>query len=171
MSRAALEWCFGENGNVSIGVELAAAAAPVFLAMSLLIECQRWSERALLALDEAKPRRPRGNAASGGLGNFVDVHARQQRSRRTWRLNRSLEIAEERSDALNVARMLGMLHLYHLRGGDYRLALRYAGAQLRGSPADLATRGLTALAHSLLGISRHLMGDLNGARVELEAAT
>ena len=32
--RAALEWCFGENGNVSIGVELAAAAAPVFLAMS-----------------------------------------------------------------------------------------------------------------------------------------
>ena len=52
--RAALEWCFGENGNVSIGVELAAAAAPVFLAMSLLIECQRWSERALLALDDAR---------------------------------------------------------------------------------------------------------------------
>ena len=31
---------------------LAAAAAPVFLAMSLLPECRRWSERALLALDD-----------------------------------------------------------------------------------------------------------------------
>ena len=32
--RAALEWCFGDNGNVEVGVELAAAAAPVFSAMS-----------------------------------------------------------------------------------------------------------------------------------------
>ena len=41
-------------------------------------------------------------------------------------LNRSLGIAEERSDALHMAGMLGMLHMYHLRGGDYQLALRYA---------------------------------------------
>ena len=51
--RAALEWCFGDNGNFEIGVELAATAAPVFLAMSLLPECHRWSERAMLALDDA----------------------------------------------------------------------------------------------------------------------
>ena len=50
--RAALEWCFGAGGNAGIGVGLAAAAAPVFLAMSLLPECHRWSERALLALDD-----------------------------------------------------------------------------------------------------------------------
>jgi predicted ATPase len=52
-ARAALEWCFGENGNLPIGIRLAAAAAPIFLAMSLLPECHRWSERALLALDGA----------------------------------------------------------------------------------------------------------------------
>jgi predicted ATPase/DNA-binding winged helix-turn-helix (wHTH) protein len=51
--RAALEWCFGDNGNIEIGVRLAAAAAPVFLAMSLLTEGHRWSERAILALDDA----------------------------------------------------------------------------------------------------------------------
>ena len=28
--RAALEWCFGVNGNAEIGIGLAAAAAPVF---------------------------------------------------------------------------------------------------------------------------------------------
>ncbi len=50
--RAALEWCFGANGNVEVGIRLAAAAAPVFLAMSLLPECHRWSERAILALDD-----------------------------------------------------------------------------------------------------------------------
>ncbi len=49
--RAALEWSFGASGNTSIGVGLAAAAAPVFLAMSLLTECHRWSERALASLD------------------------------------------------------------------------------------------------------------------------
>src|SRR5262249_21124630 len=51
-ARAALEWCFGAAGDVEIGIALAAAAAPVLFAMSLLPECQRWSERALLALDE-----------------------------------------------------------------------------------------------------------------------
>ena len=51
--RAALEWCFGVNDNAEIGVGLAAAAAPVFLTMSLLPECHGWSERAILALDDA----------------------------------------------------------------------------------------------------------------------
>jgi predicted ATPase/DNA-binding winged helix-turn-helix (wHTH) protein len=48
--RVALEWCFGTNGDLRTGVALAAAAAPVFLAMSLLPECHQWSERALRAL-------------------------------------------------------------------------------------------------------------------------
>ena len=42
--------CF-DIGDTEIGVRLAVAAAPVFLSMSLLTECHRWSERALLALD------------------------------------------------------------------------------------------------------------------------
>src|SRR5262249_41636494 len=51
--RAALEWCFGVNGNVLVGVGLAAAAAPMFLTMSLLPECYRWSKQAISALDDA----------------------------------------------------------------------------------------------------------------------
>ena len=56
--RAALEWSFGVDGNAEIGVGLAAAAAPVFLAMSLFTECIRWSERAFLALDDVTRGRP-----------------------------------------------------------------------------------------------------------------
>src|SRR6185295_5235749 len=47
--RAALEWSFGDDGNPEIGIRLATAAVPVLLAMSLLSECHRWSERALLS--------------------------------------------------------------------------------------------------------------------------
>ncbi|WP_338112431.1 winged helix-turn-helix domain-containing protein [Rhizobium gallicum] len=50
--RAALEWCFGPNGNTEVGIRLAAAAAPVFLSMSLLTECHRWTTQAVLALDD-----------------------------------------------------------------------------------------------------------------------
>src|SRR6202011_3294338 len=50
--RAALEWSFGQSGDVGIGIGLATAAAPVFLAMSLLAECYRWSESAIRALDK-----------------------------------------------------------------------------------------------------------------------
>ena len=65
-----------------IGIGLAAAAAPVFLAMSLLPECHRWSERAMLALDDGDTRRSRGDASSGRPGDFVDAHARQKAKRR-----------------------------------------------------------------------------------------
>src|SRR6185312_10414443 len=49
--RAALDWCFGDNGDPEIGIKLAAAATPVFLTMSLLPECYRWSQYAIVALD------------------------------------------------------------------------------------------------------------------------
>ena len=49
--RAALEWSFGDDGDREIASTLAAAAAPLFLRLSLLAECHRWTERAMIALD------------------------------------------------------------------------------------------------------------------------
>jgi predicted ATPase len=37
--RAALEWAFSDDGDVSVGVELDAWAAPLFTELSLLEEC------------------------------------------------------------------------------------------------------------------------------------
>jgi predicted ATPase len=45
--RAALEWSFGPSGNDSAAIKLAAAAAQLFLAMSLLPECRTWMARAI----------------------------------------------------------------------------------------------------------------------------
>ena len=73
--RAALEWCFGVNGNLALGVGLAAAAAPVFLAMSLLPECH-----SLVGASDTRPRRcdpwrGRGDASPSQPGGFVDAGA------------------------------------------------------------------------------------------------
>jgi predicted ATPase len=49
--RAALTWAFAPGGDVSIGVMLAAASAPMWLEMSLLTECNGWTGKALELLD------------------------------------------------------------------------------------------------------------------------
>jgi predicted ATPase/DNA-binding winged helix-turn-helix (wHTH) protein len=45
--RAALEWSFGPNGNDPTAIRLAAAASQLLLAMSLLLECRTWMEKAI----------------------------------------------------------------------------------------------------------------------------
>ena len=77
--RAALEWCFGENGDVGTGIRLAAAAMPIFQTMSLLSECHRWSKRALVRAVGFVTRQRRGNASPGRPWKFVDVPPRGTR--------------------------------------------------------------------------------------------
>src|SRR5262249_52276548 len=144
------------------------AAAPVFLAMSLLPECHRWSERAILALDDAT----RGGAdemhLQAALGLSL-MFARGGSDAARAALNRSLAIAEDRGEDLNQMQLLGPLHMFHMRVGDFRTSLHFAkrSSAVAETVADPAA---ITLAHSLLGISFHLIGDLSGARVELEAA-
>ena len=166
--RAALEWCFGVNGNVEIGVGLAAAAAPVFLAMSLLTECHRWSERAILALGDAT----RGGAEEMHLQAALGVSlmfTRGNSEAARVALIRSLAIAEQRGDTPHQLQLLSLLHMFHHRVGDFKTTLDYAR---RGSTVSesVAVPAAKALAHSLLGSSLHHIGDLGAARVELELA-
>ena len=166
--RAALEWCFGADGNTDIGVGLAAAAAPVFLAMSLLPECHHWSERAILTLDDdarGGPDEMHLQAAHGVSLMFM----RGGRNVARVALERSLAIAEERGDALDQVRLLGPLNMFHLRTGNFTTALQYA-RRCSAAAASVEDSVAIALAHSILGISLHLRGDLASARAELEAA-
>jgi len=166
--RAALEWCFSKSGDIAIGIGLAAAAAPVFRAMALFPECHRWSERALAALDD----KARGGSdemhlqASLGLSLML---MRGHDGAAIAALNRSHDIARSTGDHLNEIRLLGSLHFYHLRGGDFRACLRYA-ERARDIAAMVEDPPVTALAQTLMGVSLNFMGDLNGARVQLEAA-
>lgn len=166
--RAALEWCFGANGNMEIGIGLAVAAAPVFLAMSLLAECHRWSERALLALGDTDLGGPEEMRLQAALGVSL-MFTRGGRGAAGAALNRSLAIAEVHGDALDQLRLLGPLNMFHLRTANFRTALIYARrcSVIARTVEDLAA---LTLAHAILGISLQLNGDLAPARKELEAA-
>jgi predicted ATPase/DNA-binding winged helix-turn-helix (wHTH) protein len=166
--RAGLEWCFGANGNTEVGVRLAAAAAPVFLAMSLLPECHRWSERAIFALDDESLGRSDEMQLQAALGVSLMLMRGSGEAVRVA-LTRSLEIAVQRGDALTQLKLFGPLRMFHSRLGDFKTALDYArqGAAVSRSISDPAA---LALAHSMLGMSLYLTGDLSGGRMELEAA-
>ncbi len=97
--RAALDWCFGTNGDLAVGIRLAEAAAPMFLAMSLRPECHRWSGLAIAALDDAT----RGGSEEMHLQASVGVtsmHMYGQSGAARMALERSLMIAESRGDVL-----------------------------------------------------------------------
>jgi predicted ATPase/DNA-binding winged helix-turn-helix (wHTH) protein len=166
-ARAALEWCFGPGGNTEVGVNLAAAAVQVFLAMSLLPECHRWSQRAIRALNET---------AAGGLDEmhlqaalgFSSSQMYGESNAVSEALNRSLAIAEERGDAAHQAGLLNMEHYFHARKGDLRSSLQYArrcGA-IAATSDDLTVK---ALAHAMLGRALQVTGDLAGSRAELDS--
>jgi tetratricopeptide (TPR) repeat protein len=165
--RAALEWCFGVNGNAEIGVRLAAAAAPAFLAMSLLTECHQWSERAILALDEATRGGPEEMRLQAALGMSLMFTGGQSEAARAA-LNRGFSIAEACEDRLNQLQLLCQLNMFHHRRGDFKISLHYAKRSVAVA-GTIASPAAIALAHSQMGISLIYMGDLGGARAELEA--
>jgi predicted ATPase/DNA-binding winged helix-turn-helix (wHTH) protein len=166
--RAALEWCFLERGDLAVGIVLAAASARFFLEMSLWTECHRWSERAIAALDDKTRGTHRELELQAALGlslMFTKGNSEQAR----LALERGLELAEKLEDPLNQLRLLSRLHNFYERIGDFYRALKIAEHSITvaseiGDPVGIAA------AHSLLGISRHLMGDQTSARKHLEAA-
>ena len=165
--RAALEWCFGANGDRGIGVRLAAAAAPVFLAMSLLPECHRWSERALLWLDETTRGAAEEMHLLACLGTAsLYMHGQSETAREA--LVKSVAIADARDDGLNRVGLRSLRHMFHFRGGEFSQAMENA-TQCREIAGTIEDPAAMALAHSILGRSLHMAGEHVVARVELEA--
>jgi predicted ATPase/DNA-binding winged helix-turn-helix (wHTH) protein len=166
--RAALEWCFGASGNRAIGVGLAATAAPVFLAMSLLPECHRWSERAILALDDGTRGGSEEMHLQASLGvSSMQMHGQSDAARAA--LSRSLGIAEARGDVLNQVGLLGMLSMFHVRDGDFKTSLHYAKLS-RAVDGTVENSAAMALANSILGRALQFVGEHSSSRVELEAS-
>lgn len=165
--RAALHWAFSRDaGDVEVGIGLVVAAVPIFPAMSLLPECYRWSEQALLALDDTK----RGTVAEmrleAGLGYSL-MYTRGGDGARAA-LDRGLALAEDCGEVLYQMWLLGALNILYFRNGNCRMALQCAQrnsavAKAIGDPAAFAS------AHFMLANSLYLVGDLDGARIEFEA--
>ncbi|WP_406857668.1 winged helix-turn-helix domain-containing protein [Alsobacter sp. KACC 23698] len=166
--RAALDWAFSKVGNLQLGVRLAAATAPLYLELSLLTECRRWCERAIANLDEQTGRGPAEIALQGALGlavMFSDSNSEVARIA----LERGLALAQELGDRPSQLRLLGRLHLFHYRTGAFRVALGFAQRSMSVAE-QMADPMAIAAAHSLLGISHHLMEEPKTAYHHLGAA-
>jgi predicted ATPase/DNA-binding winged helix-turn-helix (wHTH) protein len=164
--RAALGWALSGRGDVAVGIELAAWAAPLFIGLSLLEECRGWSERALAALDDASRGTRQEMILQEALAQssmFTRGHTDQVRAG----LERGLALAEAFQDPARQLRLLFSLSIFLARLGDVRGAL--AVAEQAGVIAQAAKHpDGTVWAEWWEGIARHYLGDQAAAQRHLE---
>jgi len=166
--RTALEWCFSERGDGLLGVALAAASAPLFLEMSLLTECHRWTERAVAALDDGNRGTRREMDLHAALGLSL-MFTRGNNEQVGNSLLRGLELAERLDDLHSQLRLLERLHLFHVRIGNFREALAFA-QRGEGVATEIGDPVLLGQIQVALGISHHLGGDSIAALGYLDSA-
>ncbi|HEY2131532.1 MAG TPA: winged helix-turn-helix domain-containing protein [Acetobacteraceae bacterium] len=160
--RAALEWSFSQPGEHGIATALAAAAASLFLEMSLLTECHRWTERAVAALDASTLGTRQEMELQAALGlTLMFTQGNDEDVRRAF--TRALALAEALDDANYQLRLLGGLNIYRTRIGDFRGALALARrcetvARQLGNPAGIA------MADWMLGCTHHRLGNHDSAK-------
>jgi predicted ATPase len=164
--RASLEWALSDHGDVTIGIELAASAAPLFIGLSLLEECKRWCERALAVLDYTSRNTRREMVLQEALAlssMYTSGHNEQIRAA----LERALTLAEALGDRLHRLQLLAGLNLFLNRIGDLRGSRMAAeqGAALARETSDPAG---VIWAEWMLGISHCLEGSQGEAQFHCE---
>jgi predicted ATPase/DNA-binding winged helix-turn-helix (wHTH) protein len=163
--RAALEWSFGPNGNDPIAIRLAAAASQLFLAMSLLLECRTWMEKAIDRMTpDCDPRHQMKIQAALAL-SLMYTEGNSERVREAF--HTALNFTQRHEDThLHLSLLSGMsmyLHGIVDAAGTYELALQgVAVAGKTGSPDD------AAIADSMLGAAYCLRSDQLRAQEHLK---
>jgi predicted ATPase/DNA-binding winged helix-turn-helix (wHTH) protein len=166
--RAALEWAFSDAGDVSVGVELTASAAPLFIGLSLLAECGRWCEQALAGLESAAHgtrqemilQEAFALSSMYTTGNSNEVRAA---------IERGLALEETFGDHRHRLQLLFGLHRLRKRLGDLRGALEVAQqtATFAEAANDPAGR---AIADFMFGVCYHFIGDQAATQFYCERA-
>lgn len=154
--RSALEWCFHDGGDLSVGVRLVAIAATPLLEHALCDECYRRTELALAHLTPAQRgtaielelQTSRGWSAMFSAGKGEAVHGA---------FARGLELAESDPDPHQQLRLLNGLSFVLSRQCDHLGGLEFAqrAAAVARQTSDAS---VIALADWALGVSHHLCG-------------
>jgi predicted ATPase len=161
------EWSFSVQGDPRLGVRLAAASAPLYFQLSLLLECVASTQRALNALDHTS-RGTRlelelqvcfGLLLAFSKGNVQTLAA----------LDRGLQLANDLHEPASELLLLHALFVRQVRSGDYRglteTAKRFE-APARRTQDPLAD----AFAHTLGAIASHYCGDVREVPKRVHAA-
>ena len=174
--RAALDWCFGVRDagasgaaairDAALGVDLAAAAAPVLLQLLLLTECHQWSTKALSLLGEPV----RGSRKEMVLQETLAIASMWTRGNgddvRTA-IARGLDVANRLGETAHRLRMMVGLHIFLIRAADFRRSLAVA-EELTSAARTTADVSYRVMADWMRGSSRHFMGDQRAAQRHFE---
>jgi predicted ATPase/DNA-binding winged helix-turn-helix (wHTH) protein len=155
--RAALGWCFSDQGKPDLGLELVIGAGPVFLELSLLTECRLWAETALARLDPAAYGARQEMALQELLGLSLLFTIGNNRTVGDT-LSRGYAIAEALEDRSRQLRLLGALHIYTLRTANFQGTMKVA-EQSQVVARAMQDGGAARLADWFLGIAHHHFGD------------
>jgi predicted ATPase/DNA-binding winged helix-turn-helix (wHTH) protein len=163
--RAALDWSLVRGGDLSLGVDLASAATPVFLRLSLLREHREHLDLALALISAGADAVPVTEAAlrsEMALRTAVaqaEYFTEGQELAPEKQLLRAREIARNIGDKTHELRVLWMLYGQAGNVGNYRQALVYAQlfeAAARGSVDPTAEfRRSRMLARALSDLGQH----------------
>lgn len=168
--RAALDWCFGNRGpdprDAALGIDLAAAAAPVFLQLLLLTECRQWNTKALSVLSDAE----RGSRKEMVLQETLAIAA-------MWTgaaggdvraaITRALDIAQRLGETSHRLRLMVGLHIHLIRAGDYRGSLAVA-EELTSAARTSADSPYVIVADWLRASSQHFLGNQRAAERDFQ---
>jgi predicted ATPase/DNA-binding winged helix-turn-helix (wHTH) protein len=130
--RAALDWCLARGGDLSLGVDLASAATPVFPRLALLREHKKYLDLALDHISVSANTGPRREAALRSEMALRTAVALADIYTEGWglvtekQLLRAREIARDIGDEADELRVLWMLFGMAGNTGSYRKALHYA---------------------------------------------
>jgi len=164
--RVALEWSFSEQGDKEIGTALAAASAPLFLGLSLLMEGRVWMERAIAELDTRGDRRELELQEALAVSlMFINGNSEEVRTA----LTTALSLAQALELPYHQMRLFAGQYTFLMRTGDFRGA---AAVAEQNEAVAKRTSDPTAMmiADWMLGISHHLLGDQASARKHCETA-
>jgi predicted ATPase/DNA-binding winged helix-turn-helix (wHTH) protein len=159
--RKALEWCFSDIGDRSVGIELAAQTSTLFLALSQFGECQHWCRQGISHLQDRERGTRRELQLSYGLARSL-VYAPSNISQIRAVFEQAVSLSERLRDERSQLSLLADLNVILTRRGDFNGALEAAKESARvaeraGGPAE------RTLAEWMLGASYHAYGDQAGA--------
>ena len=161
--RAALEWCFSDSGDPSIGLQLMTVSARLWFQLSLTLECRDRIESALRLLYEAaSPDAATEMRLQAALGHALWYSASEaDRVERAFR--RALTLAEQVGDIPVQLQALWGIWASRRARGQYRGALAVAETYETVARAS-GDEAATLLGGRILGLTHHHLGNQQTAR-------
>jgi predicted ATPase len=164
--RVALDWAFSPDGDAEIGIALTVAAIPLWMHLSLIVECRVRVGHALAAAESRVGLAPHRELRLRAALTWALMYTAGPRETGSVCID-AIEMAEQLNDAEYQLRALSALWIYHLSSGESRATLPVAQRFCSLATAQAGTMEVL-VGDRMVGVSLHYIGDQAGARRNLE---